>query len=232
MIRLQDVSYRYPGQPELLHRVNMTIAQGQWIGIQGENGSGKSTLLRLMLGLLVPTSGQVLICGKPLRKPGEFLQAAFLSQQARHFNRQFPATVEEVVRSGLKQRHLFWGRAERRRAEEKVRHALELVEMEAFGQFRLGELSGGQQQRVLLARTLAAEPAVLVLDEPAVGLDGPARERFFTHLKRLHHEGMTIVLVDHDSAIHRRMADAIFQVHAGRVELIAKAPVIRRESHV
>lgn len=232
MIRLQDVSYRYPGQPELLHRVNMTIAQGQWIGIQGENGSGKSTLLRLMLGLLVPTSGQVLICGKPLRKPGEFLQAAFLSQQARHFNRQFPATVEEVVRSGLKQRHLFWGRAERRRAEEKVRHALEQVEMEAFGQFRLGELSGGQQQRVLLARTLAAEPAVLVLDEPAVGLDGPARERFFSHLKRLHQKGMTIVLVDHDSAIHRRMADAIFQVHAGRVELIAKAPVIRRESHV
>lgn len=197
LIQLQNVYYQYE-QTEALKNISIKIEEGDFLAIIGPNGSGKSTLLKIILGLLKPTKGKVLLFGKPVPLFKEKELIGYVSQKSNAFNTGFPATVEEVVQSGLvKKVGLF--RSYPKNVQNKVKEALTSVGMEKFAKKNIGDLSGGQQQRVFIARALVSDPKILILDEPTVGVDSKNVRSFYhmlSHLNREHQ--ITIVLVTHD----------------------------------
>lgn len=196
-IELQNVNFQYD-QTSVLKNISLRVKQGDFLAVIGPNGSGKSTLLKIILGLLKPTSGSVALFGEKSRnfKNREWL--GYVSQKSNAFNTGFPATVYEVVISGLvKQTGLF--KKYPKDAPQRVEKALHAVGMEQFMNQPIGELSGGQQQRVFIARALVAEPKCLILDEPTVGIDHQHVQSFYNMLAELNREqNITLILVTHD----------------------------------
>jgi zinc transport system ATP-binding protein len=197
LIKTEHLAFSYGDQPILEH-VNLHIDKGDYLGIIGPNGSGKTTLLRLLLGLLEPTKGEITILG---HKPAELEQRSaigYVPQRVAQANFQFPAIVREVVRSGrTARRGLFQSFNEE--DEAIVDKALKLAEITHLEDRLISNLSGGERQRVFIARALAGEPELLILDEPTVGVDVASQETFYSLLCSLNkHEGLTIILVSHD----------------------------------
>ncbi|MET0959829.1 MAG: metal ABC transporter ATP-binding protein [Psychrobacillus psychrotolerans] len=197
LINLHNISYQYE-QTKALIDINLTIAEGDFLAIIGPNGSGKSTLLKIILGLLKPTSGEVLLFGKPVNQFKEKERIGYVSQKSNSFNTGFPATVNEVVRSGLVKKTGLFHRYPAN-VNKQVRQALKSVGMDEFSMKNIGDLSGGQQQRVFIARALISNPNVLILDEPTVGVDSKNVKSFYNMLSHLNREhNITVVLVTHD----------------------------------
>ena len=197
LINLHNISYQYE-QTKALIDINFTIAEGDFLAIIGPNGSGKSTLLKIILGLLKPTSGEVLLFGKPVNQFKEKERIGYVSQKSNSFNTGFPATVTEVVRSGLVKKTGLFHRYPAN-VNKQVRQALKSVGMDEYSMKNIGDLSGGQQQRVFIARALISNPNVLILDEPTVGVDSKNVKSFYNMLSHLNREhNITIVLVTHD----------------------------------
>lgn len=196
-IELRDVSYSY-GRTPALEAVDLVVREGDFVGIIGPNAGGKTTLLRIILGLLRPDRGEVRIFGRPPRRARGLV--GYVPQEA-GFDRSFPINVFETVRMGrLGPR----SRGSDRAGEEAVvRQALARVELESVAGSRIGALSGGQLQRALIARALAAEPRVLLLDEPTASLDSRIGRSVYELLERLSAE-IPIVLVSHDIGVISR----------------------------
>ncbi|TWE06466.1 zinc transport system ATP-binding protein [Neobacillus bataviensis] len=197
IIEIKHLSYRYEKE-SVLEDINITIPDGSFLAIVGPNGSGKSTLLKLVLGLLKLQRGDILLFGQEISKFRDWQKIGYVSQKANSFNTGFPATVFEVVSSGLtKKLGLFT--FFKKEHKEKVIEALEAVGMAEFSQRNIGELSGGQQQRVFIARALVSEPNLLILDEPTVGVDAENVHSFYEMLGDLNtSRGITLLLVTHD----------------------------------
>jgi len=176
----------------ILEDVTLSIREHDFLGIIGPNGGGKTTLLKVILGLVPPDSGEVRVFGGDPVKNRRFV--GYVPQHSL-FDHDFPIKVMDVVLTGRAGKRLFRGYSDHDR--ELARNALEMVEMLPFEGRQIGKLSGGEQQRVFIARALAAEPKVLLLDEPAAGIDMHAQTEFYELLKRLK-ETMTIVMVSHD----------------------------------
>lgn len=197
---LDQVSFRY-GHRLVLENINLTVLPGDFLGIVGPNGSGKSTLLKTILRLLRPSEGQISLFGIKQENFHQWTKIGYVPQNATAFHHGFPATVQEVVLSGLTASlGLFKrpGTAEHHRVVE----ALEQVGVADLRNRIIGELSGGQQQRVLIAKALVSRPALLILDEPTVGVDLAAQEQFYNLLVTLRkEEGMTLILVSHDIGV-------------------------------
>lgn len=196
-IAFSGVSFAYATAP-VLSDINFTIPAGDYVGVIGPNGGGKTTLLKLLLGLLEPTTGTITICGHSVAKAKAHYEIGYVPQHVVQADAAFPATVTEVVMSGRTMRRgLFRGvSAADRRA---VTNAMEITGVSQFATARLGELSGGQRQRVFIARALASEPMLLILDEPTVGVDMASVSQFNQVLARLNEDTkMTILLVSHD----------------------------------
>lgn len=199
-VRVEDVSFRYADRDVLQH-VSFTLQMGDMVGLVGPNGAGKSTLLRLMVGLLPLRRGRIYWFGQPLQTFRERWRIGYVPQRAASFMTGFPATVEEVVMMGLVGK-VGLLRPLGRRGREKALSVLAEVGMADFAGRTIGALSGGQQQRVLIARALVSDPDVLILDEPTVGVDHQAEERFYDLLHRLHRERrLTIIMVSHDLGV-------------------------------
>ncbi|SDM85136.1 zinc transport system ATP-binding protein [Psychrobacillus sp. OK028] len=197
LINLHNISYQYE-QTKALTDINLTIAEGDFLAIIGPNGSGKSTLLKIILGLLKPTKGEVLLFGKPVNQFKDKERIGYVSQKSNSFNTGFPATVKEVVRSGLVKKTGLFHRFPSN-VDKQVKSALKSVGMEDYAMKNIGDLSGGQQQRVFIARALISNPNVLILDEPTVGVDSKNVKSFYNMLSHLNREHkITIVLVTHD----------------------------------
>lgn len=200
LMELSHVSFAYDREP-VLQDVSLTVGKGDFLGIVGPNGSGKTTLLRIILGLQQPQGGQVRLFGHDLTAFRQRWRIGYVPQKAASYNSGFPASVREAVLTGrIPQRGLFrWlTRADRRLADE----ALDRVGMLPYANRPIHALSGGQQQRVFIARALASQPELLILDEPTVGVDTAAQEQFYVLLRRLRQEvGMTIILVSHDIGV-------------------------------
>ncbi|PLS15411.1 zinc ABC transporter ATP-binding protein [Bacillus sp. M6-12] len=197
IIKVDNLSYKYE-KDNVLEHVSMEIPYGAFLGLVGPNGSGKSTLLKLLLGLLRPQQGEIELFGTDIRSFKAWDKIGFISQKANSFNSGFPATVFEVVSSGLtKKIGLFkFLRAEHRK---KVMTALDSVDMASFAGRNIGELSGGQQQRVFIARALVSDPELLILDEPTVGVDAQHVSQFYELLYMLNRElNITLLMVTHD----------------------------------
>ena len=175
VIQMKDVSFHYTGDVPILENVNICLNSGDYAILTGENGSGKSTFLKLLLGELEPDQGTVEIFGKKIGKADfKELKIGYVPQNSISGNKDFPATVEEVMMTGLYRP--FKKRLSRKACRQKITVALTELGMESFQKRRIGELSGGQQQRVMLARVLAADPGLLILDEPTVGVDSVSLE--------------------------------------------------------
>jgi zinc transport system ATP-binding protein len=199
VVRLDGVAYTYGGAP-VFEDVTCRVEAGDFFGIIGPNGSGKTTLLKIMLGLLAPTRGEVRLFDVSPTRFRDWRRLGYVPQKA-SLDSTLPITAGEVVASGLLS---TLGPLERIGRVGRVRtlEALALVGMEKHASARVGRLSAGQQQRVLVARALVSEPELLVLDEPAGGVDPEAQSSFYRLLHRLHAErGVTLVLVSHDIGV-------------------------------
>jgi len=168
------------------------------LGIIGPNGGGKTTLIKIILGLLKPDTGSVKIFGEDIKTFKERALIGYLPQRISQSIPQFPATVEEIVRSGRTARvGLFKRFSEQDKiAIEKAMETADVVKHRAR---LINELSGGERQRVFIARSLAGEPKMLILDEPSVGVDIAAQEKFYTFIEDLNqNHGLAIIFVSHD----------------------------------
>jgi manganese/iron transport system ATP-binding protein len=192
---IRAVTVRLGGRA-VLHDVDLQVARGELVSLIGPNGAGKTTLLRAIQGLIRPAVGQVLVDGAPTR-PGR-ARIGYVPQR-HEFAWDFPISVEEVVMTGRTGRiGLFrrpgvadWG---------AVRGALERVRMSDLRRRPVAELSGGQRQRVLVARALALDPAILLLDEPFTGLDMPTQELLSELFVSLAREDRAVLMTTHDLA--------------------------------
>ncbi len=191
-IAVKQLDYSVNGQ-SILENVNLTIDHGDFTALIGPNGGGKTTLLKLMLGLIKPDRGRVRIFGEP---PGTVARRLGYVPQDIGINRRFPISVMDVVLMGRLRAGRRW--PGRRRADcQAAQRALEQVEMWAYRDRRIAELSGGQRQRVFIARALATEPEILLLDEPTASVDTRHQSDFYEILRDLN-ESATIVIVCHD----------------------------------
>lgn len=197
IIEVENLSFRYDHRT-VLENINLTVDKGTFLGLVGPNGSGKSTLLKCILGLLKPNNGSIKLFGTNIQDFREWSRIGFVSQKANSFNLGFPATVFEVVQSGLTAKlglFKFFTKSH----HEKVLKALHSVGMEEFKDRNIGELSGGQQQRVFIARALVSDPELLILDEPTVGVDQKTVQNFYELLEKLNKQlNITLILVTHD----------------------------------
>ncbi len=208
LVSVRNVSFAYDGTPVLIN-VDLAIEKGDFLAVIGPNGSGKTTLVKIILGLLLPSSGKVEIFGK---KPAEFTdwnKVGYVPQKATHIDPFFPASVEEVVGMALISRRRQ-ASASAREDRAKVGRALEAVGMAEAAKEPIGRLSGGQQQRVFIARALVTSPRIIFLDEPTTGVDAETQAAFYDMLDGLNRsEGLTIVLVTHDIGIVNKHVNSV-----------------------
>ena len=204
LITVKDLSLGYD-KTVIASGINFEVNAGDYLCIVGENGAGKTTLMKTLLGLKEPVGGQI-IRGDGLRRN----EIGYLPQST-DVQKDFPASVTEIVLSGCR------GRCGRRPFYNKFEKSLAQENMERLGISHLAsrcfsELSGGQQQRVLLARALCATRKVLLLDEPAAGLDPDATEQMYSLIKDLNDEGVTIIMISHDIGAVKKYSDSILRI--------------------
>lgn len=195
-VAIDGLSFTH-GENSIIENLTLQIEVGDYVGLLGPNGSGKTTLLKLILGLLSPDQGAITVFG---RSAGNRAAAAYIGYVPQHSTAQneFPATVEEVVRSGRTARRGLFGRFSQA-DQEAVDAAIKKAQLEDLRERNIAQLSGGQRQRVFIARALAGQPRLLILDEPTTGVDVMVQHEFYAFLKKLNEEdGLTILLVSHD----------------------------------
>ena len=214
-IRGLTVSY---GQKPAVFSVDMMVEPGKMTAIIGPNGAGKSTLLKAALGIVKPLSGTVRVFGRSLDR--ERARIAYVPQRA-SVDWDFPTRVIDVVMMGLYRDLGLLGRV-RSRHRAKALNSLARVGMQDFADRQIGQLSGGQQQRVFLARALAQDADLYLLDEPFAGVDAATEKAIIGVLKHLKHEGKTVVVVHHDLSTVKDYFDNVFLINTRRV---AEGPV-------
>jgi putative ABC transport system ATP-binding protein len=226
MYRLTDVTKDYPkgrGVVQALRGVNLVIANGDWLAIQGPTGHGKSTLLQILGALDRPTSGTVELDGRDLAslREGQLtgVRATSIGFIFQTFNLIPTLSAQENVEAALVPL-----RVEAAQRKERARQALVEVGLGERAQHLPSELSGGQQQRVAIARALVKRPAVLLADEPTGNLDEGTRDEIMTLLEYLWRErSLTLVTVTHDSSVARRAQQTAI-MRNGRLTIADSAP--------
>ncbi|NLA58656.1 MAG: ABC transporter ATP-binding protein [Firmicutes bacterium] len=207
VVAVTDVDFTY-GSGNTLQGVNLQVTEGEFLGVIGPNGGGKTTLLKLMAGLLAPVRGQVRVFGQPPARSGKLI--GYVPQFA-DVDRTFPITVQDVVLMGRLGLTGFLGgyREEDKKAARRVMEQMGIWELR---QRRLGNLSEGQRQRVLIARALAGEPRLLLLDEPTASVDAEA-EAAITQVLGSLRKSITIIMVSHDFRLLKSHVDRIVYVN-------------------
>lgn len=199
VVALHDVSLGFGTAPVLEH-IHLQIHAGEFFGLIGPNGAGKTTLLRLILGLDRPDTGTVRVLGEDPRTTRH--RIGYVPQHPT-FRRDFPITVTEVIRLGQ-----LGSSLPAPKLADSLAAALHSLELEELAGRRIGRLSGGQLQRVLIARALACEPELLILDEPTANIDLRAEQNIFS-LLRQYNDRMTIIVVSHDVAFISGFVDRV-----------------------
>ena len=217
IVDVDHLSFEY-GNRRVLHNLNFSIRQGDYAVLTGENGSGKSTLMKVLSGKLESAKGRVVIAGSDsLTAALHRIRIGYMPQNGTSRNAFFPATVEEIMETGMY--HPFWKKWAVKDKKERICRTLEEMGMKDALNRRIGELSGGQQQRVMLARVLISKPQLLLLDEPAVGVDQESLRQLAAVLKRRNQEeAMTIFLITHGNQAVFSGANRFFKMEEGGVE--------------
>ncbi len=194
IIQIEHLSAGYEGK-EVLHDINLTVQDNDYLGIIGPNGGGKTTLMRLILGLMKPTKGNIRYFkdGKEVRE----ISMGYLPQY-NALDRQFPISVYEVVLSGLSKTKGLFSRYTKAQ-HQQVLDTLERMQLTELKNCHIGALSGGQLQRVLLARAIVSMPDVIILDEPNTYIDRRFQKQMYEMLEQINKD-CAIIIVSHDVA--------------------------------
>lgn len=217
-IKVEDLAFQYDQEP-VLEGVNMNVSAGEFVMLTGENGAAKSTLIKLILDLLTPLSGRVQVAVKNIN--GEPLVIGYIPQVVAQFNIGFPSTVYELTQSG---RYPLgkWFKPLSQEDYDRVDWALDLVGMLDYKDQAIGELSGGQKQRLSIARVLAMDPDLYVLDEPTTGMDHESRHILYDFLSQESREkNKSVLMVTHEQDELKNVADR-------QLRLVRKAGVESR----
>lgn len=234
VVEFRDVSFGYNGSP-VLEDINLIVEEGDFLGIVGPNGGGKTTLLKLALGILQPTRGSIRIMG---RQPAAARSLVGYVPQLMEFDRDFPISVMEVVLMGRLSPRSLIGRYSAVDRAAAV-SAMKAVQVDELANRPLSDLSGGQRQRVFIARALASNPRILLLDEPTASVDSRVEQDIYEVLQELN-KNLTIILVTHDlgfvssyinkvACVNRRLVchptqditrETLFDVYNRSVEMI------------
>ena len=214
IVEMRDGCVTLGGRP-ILRGIDLTVHKGEVLALLGANGSGKSTLVRALMGLVPLSRGEVALFGTPLSRFRQWRQIGFVPQRVTATS-GVPASVWEVVSSGrLSRRGLL--RPLRKADRAAIRDAIAAVGLSDRAQDGCATLSGGQQQRALIARALAGEPDMLVLDEPTAGVDLQSQQAFADALSALVDQGATIILVAHELGPLAPLIDRTVVMRDGRV---------------
>jgi len=200
VVEIDRLSYAYSGNL-VLDNISFSISEGDLLGMIGPNGAGKTTLFSCMLGLLGGYNGTIKIFGEDIRNNSKVFRSIGYIPQRMAIEQGFPATVEEIVSLGITSGKI---------SSEKISGAIEIVDMLAQKDRRIGELSSGQQQRVLIAKAIVNDPRLLILDEPATGIDAETQNRFYSLLQKLNQKKkITIIWASHDLDAVNRLATSV-----------------------
>jgi manganese/zinc/iron transport system ATP- binding protein len=203
-LEVHDLTVAYHKRP-VLYGIDLTVPQGKLVGVVGPNGAGKSTLIKAIMGVIEESSGWVKVFGKPVK---EGIRRLGYVPQRESVDWDFPVNVMDVVLMGCYGKlGLFKrpGKAEK----EKARECLEKVHMLPLANRQIANLSGGQQQRVFLARALAQESDVYLMDEPFAGVDAATESAIVTLLREMRDAGKTVIVVHHDLSSAREYFDML-----------------------
>jgi zinc transport system ATP-binding protein len=213
-LSLDHVGVVLDGRP-IVRNVSLDVAPGQVVAILGANGSGKSTLLKALVGLNPVSQGTVSLFGTPLGRFREWQRVGYVPQRS-NLGTGVPATVREVVASGrIARRRPFWPMSQHE--HDLVDHAVDVVGLGGRAGHAVATLSGGQQQRVLVARTLAGEPDLLLLDEPNAGVDHASQVAIAETLGGRADAGASIVVVMHELGPFAPLIDRVIALREGKV---------------
>lgn len=216
VIQVQNLTVSYHHKP-VLWDVNFALPQGQIIGVIGPNGSGKTTLLKSIMGLLPVDTGEVRLFGLPLKKVRGRISYV---PQRESVDWDFPANIEDVVLMGrYRKDNLF--KPLNKRDKEIAKEAMEQVGLLDLAKRPIAQLSGGQQQRVFIARALAQQAELYLMDEPFVGVDAATEDAILKLLTKMRDEGKTVIIVHHDLQTAYSFFDSIVLL---RTRLIAAGP--------
>lgn len=213
MLSVQNLTVSY-GNYKALDNITLDIAQGRLVGMIGPNGAGKSTLMKALLGLVPMDRGRISVWGKSVKKVKK--KIAYVPQRS-NIDWDFPINVQDTVLLGTYP-SLGLFRRPGRRERQLAASCLEEVGLSAYARRQIGALSGGQQQRIFLARALAQQASVFLLDEPFVGIDASSESTIIKVLKRLRDEGKTVIVVHHDLSRAREYFDDLVLINK---ELVA-----------
>ncbi|MGW5003591.1 anchored repeat-type ABC transporter ATP-binding subunit [Streptomyces hydrogenans] len=199
VLRAEDITVALGGRIAL-QNAHLSVDAGELVGLIGPNGAGKTTLLRAVLGLTPLSDGHVLVAGQPVSEARRLIGYV---PQRHEFAWDFPVDIAGAVLSG-RSRRIGWLRRPTAQDHTAVDRALDLTGLTDLRRRPIGELSGGQRQRVLVARALAAEPRILLLDEPFTGVDVPTQELLNNLFGRLAEDGTALLMTTHDLAAAAR----------------------------
>jgi zinc transport system ATP-binding protein len=212
VIELENVTFSYNKEPAL-EGITLSINRGDYDGIIGPNGGGKTTLLMVILGLLKPNKGKIKLFGQPILDFKEWPKIGYLPQKITHTNIRFPITVQETVNQGRIAKTGFF-RKFSENDKKIINHVLKISDVLHLKDRLISDLSGGERQRTFIARALASEPEVLILDEPATGIDITSQSWFYSFLKELNsNQGITILFVSHEIGILRHEATRLICIN-------------------
>ena len=216
-IRIRNLSVTYRTEPALWN-VDVDFPEGKMIAIVGPNGAGKSTLIKAIMGLVPVTAGKVSVYGKSYSKHRS--KVAYVPQRG-SVDWDFPTDALDVVEMGLYGK-LGWLRRPNSQTRQKARECLTQVGLEDYVDRQIGQLSGGQQQRVFVARALAQDPKIYLMDEPLNGVDAVTEDTILSILENLKKEGKTIVMVHHDLQTVDKYFDWVVMLNRS---LVATGPI-------
>ena len=199
IVEINNLTVHYP-DVKALDDVSFVVNEGDFLGIIGPNGAGKSTLFDCMLGLNTKYKGTIKFFGKDIRDSKNYLKGIGYVPQKPIFEKNFPVTVNDVVRMGLRNES----------DKEKIDEILQQLWIHELRNRRIGELSGGQQQRVFIAKALVNNPKILILDEPVAGIDQQSIELFYSILRELNSkQKITIIWSSHDLDAVNKLANHV-----------------------
>jgi manganese/iron transport system ATP-binding protein len=224
ILEVNMLTVRYDGH-FALENITFHLHSGERVAVVGPNGAGKSTLFKVVAGVLPPTSGEVKISGYG---PRGHICIAYVPQRSQ-VDWRFPASVADVVMMGRIGQIGFF-RWPRRSDWDTVHAALEAVDMNLLADRQIGELSGGQQQRTFLARALAQEAELVLMDEPLNGLDTPSQEAILSLLEKLRQEKITVMVATHDLGQAARAFDRVMLLNKHLIRFGSSQEVLTSEN--
>ncbi|MGE5855743.1 MAG: heme ABC transporter ATP-binding protein [Syntrophaceae bacterium] len=231
LLKVDKVSFRY-GQQWVLRGIDFTVEKGDFLGIIGPNGSGKTTLLRVIDGILAPQEGAVLLEGTEIGKLRREALARSVAVVPQYSALAFPFSVEEVVLMG-RAPHLGRWRFEGDEDNRIARKAMEMTDTLGLAARDMESLSGGERQRVLIARALAQEPRLMLLDEPTAFLDIRHQVDFFDRIRLLNRDrGLTVIAVTHDINLAAHYCDRIILLKDGRIGAAGPVDAVITEENI